>query len=102
MSEAASIHSSCDGEAADVHAEDRLGVLLGLGRVVGELDAAGLAAAADQHLGLDDARVADLVGGGDGLLDRAGAALPSGTGTPWRAKSCLPWYSRRSISGAGL
>ena len=25
------------------------------------------------------------------------AGLPSGTGTPCFAKSCLPWYSRRSI-----
>ena len=34
-----------------------------------ELHAAGLAAAADQHLRLDDDRVADLVGGADGILD---------------------------------
>src|SRR5512133_4372811 len=27
---------------------------------------------------------------------------PSGTGMSWRAKSCLPWYSSRSMSGAGL
>src|SRR5919107_3550502 len=27
------------------------------------------------------------------------AFLPSGTGTPCFAKSCLPWYSRRSIGG---
>src|SRR5215213_2124999 len=27
------------------------------------------------------------------------AGAPFGTGTPWRAKSCLPWYSRRSIRG---
>ena len=38
--------------------------------VLGELDAAGLAAAADLHLRLDDARVADLVGRLDGLVDR--------------------------------
>jgi len=25
------------------------------------------------------------------------AGRPLGTGTPWRAKSCLPWYSSRSI-----
>ena len=56
------------GEAADVHAEDRLGVGLGLGAVLGDLDAAGLAAASDLHLRLDDAGIADLVGGGDGLL----------------------------------
>src|SRR3712207_5537521 len=27
------------------------------------------------------------------------AFLPRGTGTPCLAKSCLPWYSRRSMSG---
>ena len=66
-----------DGEAADVHAEDRLGVLLGLLAVVRELDAARLAAAADQDLGLDHARIAERLGGLDGLLDRRG-------GTPLR------------------
>src|SRR3712207_514737 len=29
------------------------------------------------------------------------AFLPRGTGTPCLAKSCLPWYSRRSMSGGG-
>ena len=58
-----------DDVAADVHAEDVPGVLAHLGLVVGELDAAGLAAPADQDLGLDHDRVADLVGGGDGVLD---------------------------------
>ena len=63
------------GEAADVHPEDRASVLLGLAAVLGDLDAAGLAAAADQHLRLDHARVADVVGGGDRLLDgRRGGA----------------------------
>ena len=42
-----------DGDALDVHAEDRPGHGLGLVRGVGELDAAGLAAPADEHLGLD-------------------------------------------------
>ena len=49
--------------AVDVHAEDVAGVLARLGLVGGELHAAGLAASADQHLRLDDDRVADLVGG---------------------------------------
>ena len=61
-----------DGEAADVHAEDRLGVLLGLRAVVRELDAARLAAAADLDLGLDHHRVAELLGGLDGLGHRGG------------------------------
>ena len=42
--------------------------------VVGELDAAGLAAAADLHLGLDDDRVAGGLGLGDGLVDGDGDA----------------------------
>ena len=61
-----------DREAADVHAEDRARVRLGLLAVGGDLDAAGLAAAADQDLRLDDAGIAELVGGGDRLLDRGG------------------------------
>ena len=56
----------------DVHAEDRPGVLLGLGPVGGDLDPAGLATAADQHLGLDRTGVADPLSGGDGVLDRGG------------------------------
>jgi hypothetical protein len=54
--------------AADVHAQDPLGLLAGLGRVLGQLDAAGLAAAADLHLGLDHHRAADLGRGRLGLL----------------------------------
>ena len=90
MSEAFSIQSSWTVKPADVHAEDRLGVLLGLGAVLGELDAARLAAPADLHLGLDHHRVAELVGGLDGLLRRWSACRPSGTGTPCLANSCLP------------
>src|SRR3954467_1885655 len=60
-----------DGEPLDVHAEDRVGVLARLLVVVGDLDAPGLAAAADLHLGLDGAGEADLLGGGDGLVDRS-------------------------------
>ena len=58
-----------DRVAVDVHAEDVPGVLAGLRLVGGELDAAGLAAAADQYLRLDDDRVADPVGDADGVLD---------------------------------
>jgi hypothetical protein len=68
-----------DGEAADVHPEDRLGVLLGLGAVLGELDAARLAAAADQDLGLDHDRITEVVSGLDGLRDR-GCGPPLGHG----------------------
>ena len=48
--------------------------------VVGELDAAGLAAAADLHLGLDDDRVAGRVGLGDGLVDGVGRRRPGSPG----------------------
>ncbi len=58
-----------DGQPADVHPEDRAGVLRGLGAVVGDLDPAELAAPADLDLCLDRARIADRLGGGDGLLD---------------------------------
>ena len=78
-----------DREPADVHAEDRLGVLQGLLAIVGDLDPAGLAALADPHLRLDHARIADLLGG----LDRVGNGVgvpPLGTGTPCLANSCLP------------
>ena len=67
-------------------------LLLGVGRVVGELDAARLAAAAGQHLRLDDDRAAELLRRRAGLLGRA-ASRPSETGMPTRRKSSLPWYS---------
>ena len=51
-----------DDVAVDVQAEDRLGVLSGLVGRVGELDPAGLPAAAGQHLGLDDDLAAELLG----------------------------------------
>jgi len=38
----------------DVHAEDAPGLVMGVGRPVGELHTAGLAPAAGLHLGLDD------------------------------------------------
>ena len=28
------------------------------------------------------------------------AGMPDGTGISWRAKSCFPWYSRRSMRPA--
>ena len=69
--------------------------------ILRDLDPAGLAAAADLDLGLDHAGIADVIGGGDRLLDADGGR-PSGTGTPWRANSCLPWYSSRSIGSGTL
>jgi hypothetical protein len=58
--------------ADDVHAEDRVGVGARLLGVLGDLDPAGLAAAADQHLGLDRAGVADPLRRGDRVVDRRG------------------------------
>ena len=58
-----------DGQATDIHAQNRSGVLLGLDTVRRHLDAAGLAATADLDLGLDHTRVADVVGRVGGLLD---------------------------------
>src|SRR4029453_1432725 len=49
--------------AADVHSEDLPGSRLDLVAVGRELDAARLAATADQHLRLDDDGVAELLGG---------------------------------------
>lgn len=42
-----------DREAPDVHAQDFFGAQFGRIQVVGQLNAAGLAPAADEHLGLD-------------------------------------------------
>jgi hypothetical protein len=58
------------GEAADVHAEDRCRVLLGLGAVLRQLDPARLAAPADLDLGLDHDWVTELLGGLHGLGNR--------------------------------
>ena len=78
--------------AADVEPEDVLRLLLGVGRILGELHAAGLAAAAGQHLRLDD----DCPPSSSAAA-RASAGVvarrPSETGMPNRLKSCLPWYS---------
>ena len=59
-----------DDVAADVEPDDVPRLLLGVGGILGELDAAGLAAAARQHLSLDDDRAAELLGGRARLLRR--------------------------------
>src|SRR5207248_82093 len=63
-----------DDVAADVEAEDVARASLGLGRVVGELHAARLAAPARQDLRLDDDLRAELLGGraGKGRVEVAG------------------------------
>ena len=59
--------------ALDVHAEDPLGGGgLGVLRRLGDLDATGLAAPADLHLGLDDGDAAEPLGDLPGLLRRGG------------------------------
>ncbi len=50
-----------DGQAANVHAEDRLSVRCRLIFVVGDLDAAEFAASTDLYLRFDCARVTDLL-----------------------------------------
>ena len=54
--------------AADVEPEDLARLLLGVLRAVGELDPAGLAAPAGEHLRLDHDRPAELLGGVPRLL----------------------------------
>ena len=82
--------------ALDVHAEDLLGVGPGVVRGLGDLHAAGLAAAADLDLRLDDGDAAELLG--DRLRPRpaSSATSPRLTGTPCFGNSCLAWYSNRS------
>jgi hypothetical protein len=81
-----------DDVAADVEAENVAGTRLGLLGRVSQLDAAGLAAAAGEHLRLDDHGAAELLGCSARLL-RGGRRRPSDTGMPARRKSSLPWYS---------
>ena len=64
MSDALSIQSVRTTWPADVEPEDLAGALGGLVGRRRELDAAGLAAAADEHLRLDDDGPAELGGGG--------------------------------------
>jgi hypothetical protein len=61
-----------DGVPLDVHAEDVAGVCADLVSGVGELDAAGLAAATHLHLGLHHHRVPDALGDGHGIVDLEG------------------------------
>ena len=61
-----------DRQALDVHPQDAPGDLLGFLRAPGELDAARLAAAADQHLRLDHHRAAEALGDGARLSRRRG------------------------------
>ena len=64
---------------------------------VGELDPAGLAAAADLDLRLHHDPPADLLGGRAGLLGGRRHLAPRGPGCRGPRSSCLPWYSNRSM-----
>ena len=79
--------------AADVEAEDVARLLLGVGGILGELDAAGLAAAAGQHLRLDDDRAAELRRRLRAPPPASSRAARRETGIPTRRKSSFPWYS---------
>src|SRR5205807_549271 len=88
-------------EPFDCHAEDLGGVRGGLGRVAGQLDATGLAAAPGVHLRLDDHRPAQPGGDGAGLVGARGDfargdryAVPY----PWYTASTLVRISRTSAS----
>ena len=68
MSDALLDPELADDVAVDVEAEDVARLLLGVVGAVGELHAAGLSAAAGQHLRLDDDLAAELLRGGSRLL----------------------------------
>ncbi len=72
-----------------------------LGLVGGELDAAGLAAPADQHLRLDDDRVADLGGRRDGVLDGVDG-LAGGDPQAVAGEQLLALILQQVHCGAGL
>ncbi len=65
--------------ALDVHAEDGAGMRADLIGIRSQLDAARLAPPTDLHLSLHHDRVADALGGGDGVVDRGGR-LPRADG----------------------
>ena len=94
MSEARLDPELADDVAADVEAEDLARARLRLRGGLGELDPAGLAAPAGEHLRLDDdGAAAELLRG----LTRLGGARREpavGDGDARSArKSSLPWYS---------
>src|SRR3954453_17701018 len=67
-------HHAVGDVALDVQPEDVLGAGLGLLRTVGQLDTAGLAAATDLHLRLDDDTLTDVTRDALGLLRGLGDA----------------------------
>jgi hypothetical protein len=91
MSEALLDPELADDVAVDVEAEDLVGLLLGVVRVVGELDAARLAAAAGQTCALTTTWPPSSSAAARASAGVGPAAL--GDGIPKRRKSSLPWYS---------
>ena len=85
-----------DGVALDVHAEDLAGLGDRVLRVLGQLDAAGLAAAADLDLRLDDHPASPLASAAAAASSGSVTTVPRVTGTPCLAKSSFAWYSIRS------
>ena len=75
------------------HAQDLRGDFARFGRVLGELDAAAFAAASRVNLRLDYDTAAESRGPPLPLRRRVNATLPRGTGTPYRARIALAWYS---------
>ena len=73
---------------ADVHAEDVTGASLGVVRALGELDPAGLPAAAGQHLRLHDDLAVELARGRARLL-RSGREPSLGHGDSEARKELL-------------
>ena len=91
--------------AGDVEPEDVTGELLRLVRVLRELDAAGLAAPAGQHLRLDDDGASELLGGGASLGGRQrDAALGDGdavAGEQFLALVLVEVHAVRFLIGEG-
>ena len=90
-----------DDVAADVEPEDLVRPLLRLVRAVRELDPAGLAAAARQHLGLDHDLAAELLGGSAGLLGGLGET-PIRHGDAEAAEELLALVLVEIHSGGGV
>ena len=82
-----------DGQALDLHAQDLVGHSFGLVGVVGQADAAGLAPATHQHLGLDDHPLAQPCGDLPRLLRVWWPRRPGGWARHSWAKIRLDWYS---------
>src|SRR5256886_9846817 len=77
-----------DDVAVDVNAEDVARLRLGVGGIVRELHAAGLAAPPGQHLRLDDDRAGELLGRLARLLRGGGPPAPRGR-DPYAAEAWL-------------